>query len=111
MGCMDFTPEQQKEVDRFIKAFEAEALPHLRTSAMSLTIYTGAFDSKIALEFGAALLLDKPILVMALKGARIPTKMLAVVDEIVEVDDIEAPENKQKLQRGITRLLARIKPT
>jgi hypothetical protein len=91
------------------KRFEREVLPKLRESAVLLTIYSGAFDAKLALEFGAAYLLDKPILIVSIRGARIPTKMLAVVDEIVELegDDLQTPGNFAKLRAGIERIMAR----
>ena len=107
---MDLSPKLQRELDEFLRAWERGALSKLQDAACSLTIYTGEFDGKLALEFGAAILLNKPLLVVAFDGARIPTKMLAVVDEIVELEsgsNPQTPENLEKIKAGIRRLMAR----
>ncbi len=60
-----------------------QVMEPMKDSAAAIPIWTGNSDWKISLEVGAAVLLDKPIL---MSGSNIPAKLRAVADRIVEVD-------------------------
>lgn len=72
-------------VKEFLDRFEREVLPELKTSAITVGIFSGEVDAKMCLEIGASVLLEKPLIMLVTKGAYIPVKLRALATEIVEV--------------------------
>lgn len=86
-------------------------------SAMASSAYVaslcpddGEFDVKFALETGLAVLLDKPIIAIALAGRTVPPGLARVAHAVLEVDDIDTAAGQtelgQKLQATIAWLEA-----
>lgn len=93
------------EVKDFLFRAEHEMFPKMADSACSLTIYSGAWDAKLAVELGAALLLDKPIILLAVKGVAIPARLRRIADQVVEVGDVNEPGAKEKVQAALRAVL------
>lgn len=93
------------EIKDFFFRAERDMFPKMRESALNLTIFSGHVDAKLALEFGAAILMDKPILLVAIKGAAIPRKVRRCADAIVEVSGLQTPEDQRKVQDALSALL------
>jgi hypothetical protein len=74
----------------------------LADSAVSLTIYSGGVDGKLALELGASVLLDKPIIVMVAPGAKVPKKVVRVADKIIEADLDDPAKATEKIRDALS---------
>jgi hypothetical protein len=101
------------EVKKYFQRFEREVLPHMRDSTFTIAIAPrGEIDAKMCLEIGAAVLLDKPIIVAVSDGAAVSANLKRVATEIVEGSRIANADFQQKLQDAISRVLendARVK--
>lgn len=73
-------------MDRFCDHARRELFPKMRRSTLVMTIL-GEPDPKLCLEIGAAILLDKPILVIVPQGRRLPLALRTIANKIVEVGD------------------------
>jgi hypothetical protein len=87
--------------------FSKHGLPGMASSAMSVVILTDhPPDPKLCLEIGAAVLLDKPIIVTCARGTVIPANLKRVATSIVEAESMMSEEMKTKLEAAINELLA-----
>lgn len=91
-------------VDEMLRRFEEEVLPQIDGSAMTLVLMHSPPDAKICLEVGAAILLDKPLLVFAAPGTNIPQKLRNLATAIV-VGEMSDPSTKERLTAAIAELL------
>ena len=57
-------------------------------SAFMVGLLDGEIDIKMVIEMGAALLLNKPLVIIAKPGCWIPEKVRLVADTIIITDDI-----------------------
>lgn len=78
--------------DEFIAHVREQMIEPMKKSHMVATIWAGVVDWKISMEMGAAMLLDKPIILVIAPGTAIPAKLALVADDIVEgsMDDPKA---------------------
>lgn len=72
-------------------------VPMIRDSAVSATIWTGKDDVKIAVELGFTILLDKPLLVIVLDGAKVPERLRRAADEVIVARNITDPDVAQRI--------------
>lgn len=76
-------------------------LPKLEDSAVCISLAPPAdFDAKVAVELGAMILLDKPILVIAGPGRPVSNKLRLVADEVIE-GDLMNPADTERIQSAI----------
>lgn len=81
-------------------------VPAMRQSDVVMPLWTGGFDVKLAVEVGAALLLDKPLVLIVQVGTPVPDKLVGVADRILEVDTRRPPgEWSADLRRRITKVV------
>jgi hypothetical protein len=99
--------DQQQEWDRFVDHFRRETLQGIDGSAfvMSLVPRDG-FDVKFAVELGAAVMLDKPLLAIVMPGATVPAKLRLVADEIVEAD-VDTEQGRDLIAAALKRVAER----
>lgn len=112
----DFTRKKQEqdfesylnsvEVRDFFEEMRRKVVPKIAESAIFLTMYEGDLDLPFALQLGVAILMSKPILVLGMKGAAIPLKLLEIADKVVEIDSMQAPGAKEKLEAAVLELIA-----
>ena len=83
-----------KEADLWLRKAVKSSGDKIEESAMFISVVSKDFkeDPLCALQLGIALLLDKPIGIIALKGCEIPDNLAGVAKaiEIIEGDDIQA---------------------
>jgi nucleoside 2-deoxyribosyltransferase len=76
------------KVNPFLRHFETEVLPNLMASDMVIVLLTDdGLDSKICLEVGAAVLLDKPLLVLTTNESLVNERLRRVADKVVVVGE------------------------
>jgi hypothetical protein len=93
----------------FLAHAELEMLPKMKESAMSLTVFSGKVDAKLCIEFGAAVLYDKPIVLIALPGTEVPDSLKRCADEIIYGDPAKDPKVGERLMVAIERAVHRRK--
>jgi hypothetical protein len=86
------TPDERARWEAFVEHFRRDALQKIAGSAAFVALASGGdLDVKFAMELGAAILLDKPVVVVAQPGTPLPAKLRAIADRVVFVDvDTEA---------------------
>jgi hypothetical protein len=97
------------EIKDWLERARRDMFPKLAGSAMSLMIFSSEPDAKLCLELGAAILFDKPIILLSTKQRPIPEKLRRLAHTVVEVDDITSPETQAKLQAAITSVIDGLK--
>jgi hypothetical protein len=97
----------EPETQEFFDHFERYGLPAMKESAMCIAIHGEKIDAKMCLEIGAAVLLDKPIIITVVRGAAISPALRRVASEIVEFDP--SADGQKQIQSAIDRVLHRIK--
>lgn len=87
--------------------FRREVFPLIASSAVSLSIYSGDgsdFDVKQATEIGAALLLDKPFVLICVKGSTVPSRLARAADALIEDWDPSDRDSQGRLAAAIKKL-------
>lgn len=95
---------ESPEFEKFASEVRRNLLPKIKSSYLVLATFTGTVDVKFAIEIGAAILLDKPIIACVTPGTPIPEKLARVVDRFVEMD-ITDPTCQERLTDAITNLM------
>lgn len=79
--------ENSEEFKQWKKHQEENVFPNIQDSSIFVSIVpTDRIDAKAAVEIGAAVLLDKPIIGLIRPGTKISEKFARVVDRFVEFD-------------------------
>lgn len=86
---------EQGAAKDFLYRAERDMLPKMKASAMSLVIGADTPDIKLCLEVGAAILFDKPLLIIVPPGRTISKGLQRVASAVVELD-VEAPDAMEK---------------
>lgn len=96
-----------EDAKNFLLHAETEMFPKIEASAMSMILCDGRHDAAVAVQLGAALLMDKPLVLVVQKGMYVPGKLRLIADEIVEVDALD-DQAKEALILAVRRLKERI---
>jgi len=92
-------------VRAYLKRFKELVLPDIKESTVFAALIPGVDpDPKMCLEMGAALLMDKPIVAIVIRGRKIPRHLARIASEIVEVSDLMTEEDKIKVQTALDRV-------
>ncbi len=94
-------------MDEYLERARREMFPKMRNSAFVMTI-VGEPDPKLCLEVGAAILFDKPILLLVPRGRRVPLALRTIANKIVELDgDGVDPSDadKERLSTAVNELM------
>jgi hypothetical protein len=86
-----------------------ELVPMLTGARASISIVPegNQLDVKYAVELGASIMLEKPIIVLARPGTRVPPALRRVADAIVEAD-ITTEEGRRKMAEVVIVTLDRL---
>lgn len=94
------------EFDAYAKRIRAELVPMIEDSACTVSIVpSGEVDIKFAVELGVSIMLDKPIIAVVAPGAKVPAKLVAVADRILEVDPSDPAAASTRLNEVLEELL------
>jgi hypothetical protein len=99
-------PFKSPDYRRYAKRFFDEVAPMIKSSAYMVTIAppTSAADVKIATELGFAILLDKPLVVLAPRGRHIAEKLLRIADHVI-TGDMDTPAGMAEMQARLKAVL------
>ena len=98
--------DELKEWQDFVSFQREHMIKLMEQSAMVMSIVPANADDidvGYALQTGAAILLDKPIVVIAAEGREIPPKLAKVADKILRID-IDTEEGRQRIAEAIMEL-------
>lgn len=86
-----------------------DMVPKMEDSAVVMSLVPDAeqLDVKFAVELGAAIMLDKPILAIAFGETVLSRKLRRVADEVVILPEGVSPESSDQLAAAINRVLNR----
>lgn len=81
-------PFAAREFQKFAADFRKRTLPKIKQSAHMMVIgpVAGTFEIEMATQIGAAILLDKPLVVVAPKGRAVGEKLKRIADHVIEAD-------------------------
>jgi hypothetical protein len=97
-------PFEDPEWEEFVTAVRTELVQKIVGSHVMVSIVPqGEVDVKFAVELGLGILLDKPIIVLAMPGVEVSEKLRLVADEVVEAD-IDLAEGRKELMDAIRRM-------
>lgn len=84
----DLAPPERDDFDAFVDHFRKDALQKIVGSSVftSLLPTRDEGDPKFWMELGAAIMYDKPLLVLAQAGSPPPPKLAMIADRIIEVE-------------------------
>jgi len=98
---------EDPEARKWLKHVVDDLVPMIEDSSVTVSIVPRAeTDAKFAVELGVSIMLDKPIILLAEPGVKIPAKLLAVADEIVEWrPESQDPLAAKALNAAISRIV------
>jgi hypothetical protein len=95
----------------FADGARRDTIPKMQGSLFCMMILDGEPDIKLALEIGMALLLDKPLFIVAVGNIWISPRLRQIADAVIEgpafdesmKERIQAAVGKFMLERGLTQ--------
>lgn len=99
------------EFEKWAERVRTELIPKLKVTSMTVSICPGGeaeeFDVKFAVELGASIMLNKPIIVAVPPGVTVPERLVRVADEIVELTAMN-DETGVRIGEAIDRVVRRL---
>lgn len=100
------TAVSDQDVRKFLDGVARDIVPKMKASAFVLCpLAPNDVDIFMALQIGAAILLEKPLLVIATGGVWVPPKLRRIADIVVE-GELKDPETQQRVHEAVKRLTA-----
>jgi len=100
----ELSKNERAKLEDYFEHARREVLPKMKQSAVSITILHGDPDPKLCLELGAAILYEKPLIILAVKNPIIPDVLRRLADRIIEVDELNE-ETSKKTAAAVTEIL------
>lgn len=93
----------------FVAYTRREIVAKIADSAFVMSLVPGGdTDIKFAVELGAAIMLDKPIVALALRGRDIPPGLRRVAHAVIEIGDIDTEAGQMELRRKLEPVMAEL---
>lgn len=101
---MSKDPFEDPEFKAWLKRAKEEMFPKMKESALSVTIFNSEPDPKLCIEVGAAVLFDKPLIILAPNGAKLPANLKRLASAIIFGSPSEESTIRE-LNAAVTRVL------
>jgi hypothetical protein len=98
---------EHPEMKEFLKHAEEEMFPNMEGSSMCMSFVTDKPDAKLAIELGACLLFDKPLILVVSKGMAVPARLLRLADAVIDLDDWQ--KNPEKARATVARAITQVR--
>jgi hypothetical protein len=105
MSRREPNPDLEAAMEHFFAEARLNLFPKLKAARFAVAVMDGRVDAKLALEIGASLLLDKPILLVMQKGIKLAPRLRMVADEVIEYETIRDPITQAAMAAAIQRML------
>jgi hypothetical protein len=94
------------ELQDYFDHAQREMFPRMKSSAFCISII-GEPDPKLCMEIGAAIMFDKPILVILPRGRNLPLSLRTIAHKVVEIesDDLKDPASRNRLSAAVSEVL------
>lgn len=92
------------EFDGYLEHARREMFPKMQSSAFVMAVL-GTPDPKLCLEIGAAILFDKPIVVIVPRGIAVPLALRTIAHKIVEMDGPDDEGSKQRISAAVEEMM------
>lgn len=102
-------PYESDQFRSWADTMRARLIPKMRDSANVLMIapnMSEKFDIEFALQIGATILLEKPLILLVDRGRSIPPKLRAIADRIIEADLDMLTMDSPDIQRQLAQAMA-----
>jgi len=98
--------DDDRQVSEFARRYAKKMFPNLKESALFVSILPNEDPApESCLDLGAAILYDKPIVIMVLKGNRVPAALRRAADRLIEVEEFD-DDAKLQLQAAMEEVEA-----
>jgi hypothetical protein len=94
----------QDDVKEWLDSVAREMLPKMKDAVLSIALYSGKVDPKLCVEIGAAILFDKPIILVVTDQVQLPRNLERAAAEIVRGNP-NMESTKRKLVDAISRVV------
>jgi hypothetical protein len=100
MADDDFT--KSKEWKQFARHVREDVVPKISGSQVLLSIAGSGddFDVRQAVEIGAAMLLDKPMVLIVPEGRQAPARLVRAADKVIYAS-VNSEEGRQQILEGL----------
>ncbi|SRR6266702_5205561 len=98
------------DVKAYLAHAEREMLPKMKDSAITIALFHDKIDIKQCVEIGAAILFDKPIVVVVCGSKPVPANLKRVASAIVE-GNMRDDATKAKIQAALAKVLSQDRRT
>jgi hypothetical protein len=96
---------KEEEVKAFYDSAARDLFPKMKSSVLAvMPIFDEEPDPRLCMQIGAAILFDKPILVVAPRNKPIPLALRTIANEIVEIESMNDPAAKDLIKAAILRM-------
>jgi hypothetical protein len=105
-------PEEiDREVEEFLETLAKDArrdiIPKMRQSVFCLTIL-GVGDNAdpyLALQVGLALLMEKPLIILAIDNAYVPPRLVALADALITGKSVRDPLTQAAMRVALAQVI------
>lgn len=91
------------EYEDFTAWAMGEIVEPMRDSVLVTVLVSGTPEWSLCLQVGAAVMLDKPLVLCVAPGTKLPAKLVAVADEVIE-GEVGDPSFGPRFQDALRRL-------
>lgn len=101
-------PFERDDFKRWADDMRKRLIPKMRGSSSVLMLapdMKAEFDISFALQIGACILLEKPLILVVHPGRQIPPKLRAIADRVIEADLNGLPMDDAKIQKQIKQAM------
>lgn len=104
------SPEDEKKWDAFVERSRKDAIAKIAGSALTVCLSPPRgpedFDVQQAMEIGASILMDKPLLVIVGAGRQVSSALLRVADHVIELEhDLDLEAGQEEMRRKLLAVL------
>lgn len=97
-------PFDDPRLKAYLAHAQEEMFPKMKDSALSITILTDKPDPKVCLELGAAILFDKPLIILVPREMKVPANLKRCAAAIIQGDPND-PAVRAQMQDAISRVI------
>jgi hypothetical protein len=103
----NLTPDERGSWDSFVDHVRKDAVHKIADSAFVMSLVPGGDpDIKFAVELGLAIMLDKPIVPVAVAGRDVPPGLRRVAHAVIELEhDMDTEAGQLEMQQRIQEVM------
>lgn len=96
-------PEFEAQWEKFVNHTRAETITKMADSACVVSVMPkdGEYDVQLAVQIGMALLMDKPLIIVATHGLKVPSALARTARHSLEVGDVDTEAGYLELERKL----------